>query len=157
MRPLLAGLCRHAGGRHILLGVLTALATAALAASALAQKGSQKVSFLDRPTHTCNGAQPGTGTPSQSFVIINRNGKGGISGEVSLKDAQPNTPYFVELRQSDCSRADFFSLTTNNQGDANIHIGSPPTSNQRFFVLVDPPGPPYSGDFKQTPELIVGP
>lgn len=159
MRPMLAVLCRLASGRRFLVGVLAALATAALAASALAENGSQKITFVDRPTYTCNGAQPGSGTPGKSFVIINRNGTGGVSAEVSLKDAQPDTRYSVELWQSNCSQADFYAVTTNSQGDANRHIGSPPTSNQRFFVLVDPGprAPVPRGNFKQTPELIVGP
>ena len=47
MRPILAGASRRAGDKRILLGVVTALVTAALVAPALAgDNGAQKVGFL---------------------------------------------------------------------------------------------------------------
>lgn len=155
VRPILAGVCRHAGEKRIFLGVVTALVTAALVAPALAgDNRAQKVDFLDVPSSSCF-APPATGTPDQSFAIINRNPAGNeVTVQVQLKDALPNTTYRVEIWVNGCDQVDFYRVTTNNQGNENARLlGGVPGGTTNDVVLTAR----APGDSKQTPKVTFGP
>jgi hypothetical protein len=155
MRPILAGISRHACEKRLFLGVVTALVVAALAAPALANGGAEKVHFFTQPNFDCI-ATP-AGTPSNSFAIIKRDGNGRVSAEVALRDLQPNTDYgiwFFEVSgssRSGCAGANIYSATTNDQGNANTHI-----AQGKINVASVAIAPPGSGPVLQTPAVTVG-
>jgi hypothetical protein len=156
MRPILAGVSRRAGEKRIFLGVVTALVTAALVGPALAgDDRAQKVDFLDVPRSDCF-APPPNGTPDKSFAIINRNPAGNeVTAQVQLKDARPNTTYSVVIWVNGCSEADFYSVTTNNQGNENRKLqgGVGPGGTTNDVIVTADAG----GDSKQTPRVTFGP
>src|SRR5436190_7474612 len=114
MRPILAGISRHASEKRLFLGVVTALVMAALAAPALANDGAEKVHFFTQPGPGFECIATPAGTPSNSFAVIKRDGNGKVSAEVALKDLQPNTKYgvwFIEVsgsRPGGCAGADIY-------------------------------------------------
>lgn len=152
MRQILVAVSRSRKGTFVC--AVTALAAAALAAPALADNAAQKVSFFDHPAITCNGAVGGTA--DDSFAVIKPNGDGTVSAEVALKNAAPNATYVVDLIQSNCSNQSETFLTTNGQGNGNVHITEPQTANDAS-VSVYEFSPVPLGDLQQTPEVTFGP
>jgi len=86
--------------------------------------GAHRVDFFSiTPVRGCDLVQPGTGTPTNSFAVINRNPAGNVvTAQVHLKDAQPNTTYTVGIWENDCSGGDFYQVRTNNQGSETRHL-----------------------------------
>jgi hypothetical protein len=164
MRPILAGVSRHAGQKRTFLGVVTALVTAALVAPALAgDDGAQRVDFLDLDSSGPCVLPPNTGRPDKSSAIINRNRAGTeIRVLVRLKDALPNTTYDVNVFENRCEFGALgFSVRTNDQGNANEQIedrigGFPPVIINDVVVTARTFSP-ASPDFKQTPIVTFGP
>ena len=72
------------------------------------------------------------------FVIFNQ-ADGNVSAELSLKNARPDTDYFVRLIQGgsgDCDVNDGV-LHTNGAGNGNLHLQEPvvaPNTNVQIFV-----------------------
>jgi hypothetical protein len=150
VRPILAGVSRHAGRGRIFLGVVTALVTAVVVAPALSgdegAQTAQKVDFFPGG-FSCN--PPGTGTPDKSFAIINRKRDGGVSARVVLRDLQPNTEYRVWLVDSGCG-ADTYRVRTNDQGNETLDIDSAVNTNAASVAVTGP-----GGDM-QTPTVTFG-
>lgn len=144
MRPVLAGISRHAREKRLFLGVVTALVMAALAAPALANNGAEKVHFFTQPGPGFDCVATPAGTPSNSFAVIKRDGDSRVSAEVALKDLQPNTNYnvwFIEVSASSpkgCGGADIIAVRTNDQGNANVHFGSVEKINGLSVAITRP-------------------
>lgn len=69
---------------------------------------------------------------------------------MSLKNAQPDSTYTVELIQSGCSSFTTTTVTTNNQGNGNAHVSGPHTNiDASVFVFT-------ATDEQQTPEVVFG-
>jgi hypothetical protein len=164
MRPILAGVSRHAGEKRIFLGVVTALVTAALVAPALAgDNGAQKVDFRDLVSGGPCDISPMDGRPDKSSAIFNRSPDGfEVRVTLQLQDALPNTTYRVNLWMNRC-RSGVLGLRvrTNKQGNATEQIEGRPggdpepmvsdASVEAFTEL------PASPDIKQTPTVRFGP
>lgn len=121
--------------------------------------GAHRVDFFSiTPVRGCDLVQPGTGTPTNSFAVINRNPAGNVvTAQVHLKDAQPNTTYTVGIWENDCSGGDFYQVRTNNQGSETRHlIGSisPETTISDVVLTARASG---GADFKHTPKVTFGP
>jgi hypothetical protein len=151
MRHILAGV--SATRKAALLCAVTALMTVVFAASASADNGAQKVNFFDHPAITCNGNAGGVA--DDSFAVIKSNGDGTVSAEVALKNAAPNATYVVDLIQSNCSNQNFATLTTNDQGNGNVHLTEQQTSNDASVSVFEFSPAPF-GDVQQTPDVIFG-
>jgi hypothetical protein len=164
MRPILAGVSRHAGEKRIFLGVVTALVTAALVAPALAgDNGAQKVDFRDLVSGGPCDISPMDGRPDKSSAIFNRSPDGfEVRVTLQLQDALPNTTYRVNLWMNRCSSGVLgLRVRTNKQGNATEQIEGRPggdpepmvsdASVEAFTEL------PASPDIKQTPTVRFGP
>ena len=144
MRPILAGISRHASKKRLFLGVVTTLVMAALAAPALANDGAEKVHFFTQSGPGFDCIATPAGTPSNSFAVIKRDGDGRVSAEVALKDLQPNTTYnvwFIEVSGSSpsgCGGANIIQVKTNDQGNANMHFGTVEKINGLSVAITRP-------------------
>src|SRR5947209_1045150 len=114
-------------GRKFALALVCAAGIAALMAPAGLGDGSgaQKAPLVHNVFEFCSGGliNPPSPLPTgNGFAVLNAH-DGVISGEVSLKNATPNTTYGVELVQTPtgigCNDYTVASLTTNGQGNGN--------------------------------------
>ena len=105
-------------------------------------QGAQKRGLFstDESSGKCDPSGKASPSSPNGFAILNAPGKVGavdnIVGEVSLKDAQPNTTYMVELAMGGTCMPKGM-ITTNGQGNANFHIQSPGTAGKYYVVLRD--------------------
>ena len=163
MRPILAGVSRHAGEKRILLGVVAALVTAALVAPALAgDNGAQKVDFRGVDSLATCVISPNTGRDDKSSAIINWNPAGTeVRAQVQLKDALPNTTYTLFLSMNRCQINFVDSVRTNNQGNGNEQIGANIGTFEPGIIfdvsLQVIGGSGGATDRKQTPTVSFGP
>jgi hypothetical protein len=88
--------------------------------------------------------------PTESFAIIKRDGNNTVNAEVSLKNAQPDSTWTVDLVQSGCSSQTFTTLTTNDQGNGIAHISAPQVADDASVYVFT------AGDEMQTPEVVFG-
>jgi hypothetical protein len=165
MRPILAGVSRHAGHKRIFLGVVAALVTAALVAPALAgDNGAQKVDLRDLASRGgCDLPDIPPGGDDKSSAIFNRSPDGfEVRVTLQLQDALPNTTYRVNLWMNRCTSGVLgIPVRTNNQGNRTEQIEGRPggdpepmVSDASVEVLTEPPASP---DIKQTPTVTFGP
>src|SRR3954465_846744 len=126
------------GGIAVALAVATAAATGAFAGG----NGAQRSGLSPQAGGSGPGQQcvEGTGNGGNGFVILNAPGKPGAAnkllGEVSLKNATPNTTYMVEVSVGDNNCMPEGTLTTNGQGNGNAHIAGPHLGNGSFYVVL---------------------
>jgi hypothetical protein len=106
-----------------------------------AGRGAQKQDLLANSFGSCTSG-PAGGTPGVGFAVINQNGNGTITAEVSLKGATPNHVYTLEIVQTpsgaSCGTGQA-TLTTNGQGNGNAHVSvaaDPGTTDA--FVMINP-------------------
>jgi len=82
----------------------------------------------------------GDGAGGNGFVMLNAPGQPGAAskliGEVSLKNAQPNTTYMVEVSVGSNNCMPETSLTTNGVGNGNAHIADPTLGSGSFYVVL---------------------
>ena len=140
------------------LAICTVGALGALSAAAIAQaNGATKVNLLKDAFGNCGTGANG-GTPTDGFAIIHSDGAGNVIAEVSLKGAQPNHTYTLDLVQTPSGESCFGSeatLTTNIDGNGNVNISEPLLPGTTgAFVLVQPSGP--DGFISSTPTVPVG-
>ena len=158
MRPMLAGISRHAREKRLFLGLVTALVMAALAAPALANDGAEKVHFFTQPGPGLDCIATPVGTPNNSFAVIKRDGDGRVSAEVALRDLEPNTDYsvwFIEVSGSTptgCGRADIIHERANGQGNANVHFARVEKVNGLSVAITRP----FHRPDLQTPAVTFG-
>jgi hypothetical protein len=124
------------GGIAVTLAVATATATGAFAGG----NGAQRSGLSPQSGSLTSQCEPGSGDGSNGFVILNAPGKPGAAnkliGEVSLKNAAPNTTYMVAVSVGNQNCMPEGSLTTNGQGNGNAHIADPTLSNGSFYVVL---------------------
>lgn len=97
---------------------LASIGIAALA-SMPALAASDKGTMYDHPSGSC--ATGATGGSAAGFANLNEVG-GNISGPVSLKGANPNTIYTVQLWDQNCSAFYTGTLITNGQGNGTLYV-----------------------------------
>jgi len=129
------------GGIAVTLAVATATATGAFAGG----NGAQRSGLSPQSGSMTGDCEPGSGSGGNGFVILNAPGKPGAAkkliGEVSLKNATPDTTYMVTVSVGDDNCMPEGSLTTNGQGNGNAHIADSTLGNGSFYVvLTDPMG-----------------
>jgi hypothetical protein len=130
--------------RKIIIGGATlGLATGALfATGAFAGGNGADRSGLSPQGGDVTGGQcqQGSGEGGNGFVILNAPGPPGnaskLLGEVSLKNATPNTTYMVAVSvgQNNCMPEG--SITTNEQGNGNAHIADSSLANGSYYVVI---------------------
>ncbi len=108
---------------------IAAVAICVPAAFAAQDNGAGKSPLLNHGFGFCDGTGLG-GLPQDGFAIIKQNGDGTVSEEVSVKNGPPNATYFVSLVQTPngvgCNSTNpNVELTTNGQGNGNIHVNVP--------------------------------
>ncbi|MCW2571444.1 MAG: hypothetical protein JWO88_1502 [Frankiales bacterium] len=106
-------------------------------------QGAQKRALVPTAgdmTSQCKSGAEAEGGPN-GFAILNLPGKSGdpatdrIVGEVSLKNATPNSSFIVNLAMgSNC--VPLGTLTTNGQGNGNFHIDNMPNAAGTYFVVL---------------------
>jgi hypothetical protein len=115
-------------------------------ASALAGQGDTRVPLIRDPSNNCErgaDAIPGTGSSTNSFVVVHPAGQNTLGVEVVLRDAEPDATYNVFLIQviadpgelgtaPDCLTQDA-TLTTNAQGSGIVHLSEERLAEATFF------------------------
>ncbi len=115
-------------------------------APALAAQQDARVPLIRDPSNNCErgaDAIPGTGSPSNSFVVVHPAGQNTLGVDVVLRDAEPNATYNVFLIQviadpgelgtaPDCQTQDG-TLTTNAQGNGIVHLREERLAEATFF------------------------
>lgn len=129
-------------GIVVALGLSTAAATGAFAGGNGAARSNLSPQSGDMMGGQC---QAGSGSGGNGFVIFNAPGQPGnaskLIGEVSLKNATPNTTYMVAVSVGNNNCMPEGSLTTNGVGNGNAHIADSSLTNGSFYVvLTDPTG-----------------
>ena len=124
-----------AGGIAVAVGVSTAFAAGAFAGG----NGAQRSGLSPQAGSQTSQCEPGSGGGGNGFVILNAPGQPNnaskLIGEVSLKNATPNTTYLVNVAAgNNCTPEG--SLTTNNQGNGNAHIADPTLGSGSFYVVL---------------------
>src|SRR4051794_7093212 len=112
------------GGIAVTLAVATAAATGAFAGGNGAARSGLSPQSGSSPSQCDSGSGGGT----NGFVILNApgqplNAKKPV-GEVSLKNATPDTTYMVKVSIGGTCMPEGM-LTTNGQGNGNAHIADP--------------------------------
>ena len=126
------------GGVAVTLAVATAAATGAFAGG----NGAQRSGLSPTSGSSTNQCQPGSGSGTNGFVILNAPGQPGnaskLIGEVSLKRGAPNTTYMVQVASNDGNNNCMpeGTLTTNGVGNGNAHIADPTLGNGSFYVVL---------------------
>src|SRR3954462_2039374 len=110
------------GGIAVTLAVATATATGAFAGG----NGAQRSGLSPQGGSLTSQCEQGSGAGGNGFVILNAPGQPGnaskLIGEVSLKNATPDTTYMVTVSvvgSNHCMPEGM--LTTNGQGNGNAH------------------------------------
>lgn len=130
------------GGIAVTLAVASAAATGAFAGG----NGAQRSGLSPQSGSITGQCEAGSGNGGNGFVILNAPGKPGdankLLGEVSLKNATPNTTYMVAVSVGDQNCMPEGTLTTNGVGNGNAHIAD--TSGLKngtyYVVLTDASG-----------------
>jgi hypothetical protein len=125
------------GGLAVTLAVATATASGAFAGG----NGAARSGLSPQSGSITGGqCQPGSGAGTNGFVILNAPGQPGnaskLIGEVSLKNATPDTTYMVAVSVGANNCMPEGSLTTNGQGNGNAHIADPSLGNGSFYVVL---------------------
>jgi hypothetical protein len=134
--------------KKFLFAALALAAAAIMAGTVLAAQpsgaGAGKAPLFDSPTYTpgvtCpNGADDTTG-PAFGFVVLNTNGNGGLSAQVSVKGGTPNSTYDIWVNQDPgtCPLGVATApgaLTTNGQGNGNAHVTLPRVAGATNFWI----------------------
>lgn len=124
------------GGIAVTLAVAAATATGAFAGG----NGAQRSGLSPQSGSMTGQCEAGSGAGTNGFVMLNAPGKPGnankLIGEVSLKNAPPNTTYMVAVSVGDNNCMPEGSLTTNGQGNGNAHIADPSLGNGSFYVVL---------------------
>lgn len=116
--------------------VLVLAAVTAGVATAMAG-GSQKFDLLGPHGNSyCNGGVIAGEPGGFGFAVINAPSNDTVQATVSLKGLEPNTTYNVYLVQgsADCGTIDG-TITTNVQGNGNVHVSEPSVSTHAFVGL----------------------
>ena len=106
--------------------VLVVCLVVALAATGVAAAGGPPVGAgADKaPLYCCNNCN-GCGQ-TYGFAVMNTNGNGDLIVEVSVKKACPDATYCVGVWQCTCAPSVACTyLTTNGQGNGNVHVTTP--------------------------------
>ena len=124
------------GGVAVTLAVAAAAATGAFAGG----NGAQRSGLSPQSGSMAMQCKPGSGAGTNGFVMLNAPGQPGnankLIGEVSLKNATPNTTYMVAVSVGDQNCMPEGSLTTNGQGNGNAHIADSSLTNGSFYVVL---------------------
>lgn len=125
------------GGITVTLAIATAAAGGAFAGGNGAARSGLSPQSGDMTGGQC---QPGSGDGSNGFVILNAPGQpdnaSKLVGEVSLKNATPNTTYMVAVSVGDNNCMPEGTLTTNKVGNGNAHIADPTLGSGSFYVVL---------------------
>jgi hypothetical protein len=115
-------------------------------ASAAVAQADVKVPLIRNPSNNCErgaDALPGTGSLSQSLVVVHRAGQDTVRVDVVLRDAEPSATYNVFLIQvianpdelgvaPDCQVQDG-TLTTDKQGRGTLRLREKRLADASFF------------------------
>ena len=129
-------------GSVLVLGAILALVS--LAQTGIARADASKEVVFSHTTGNCNSGLI-TGLPTDSFAVINTHA-GTVSAEIALKGLAPNTTYQVDLVQVPSGESCLqvpgeTTLTTNGQGNGNVHFAEPILPGQTgVFVMLVAPG-----------------
>jgi hypothetical protein len=119
-------------------------------ASAAAARADVRVPLIRNPSNNCErgaDALPGTGSPSASFVVVDRAGDDSVRVDAVLRDAQPNAIYNVFLIQvlasspgdigtaPDCLTQDG-TLTTDKHGVGTLRLKEKRLAGATFFHVL---------------------
>jgi hypothetical protein len=125
----------------LLLGcAMLSVAAIAVPTAGAADNNAGKSPLLNHGFGFCNGGGLG-GIPQDGFAILKQNGDNTVSEEVSLKNGPPDAIYNVDLVQTPSGSGCFTNvtgvLTTNGQGNGNIHVNVPevPGTTDAFAIL----------------------
>ncbi len=121
--------CRFIRRAQALIAAVVVIAMIGAGTAGAAPKGAQKAPIYG-PNILSSGASCSTGAAPTAtrfgFVVLNTPGKDGrLTGEVSIKGASPNTAYSLADQQDpgNCENIiQFAMVTTNGQGNANVHF-----------------------------------
>jgi hypothetical protein len=113
----------------LLLGFVVFAGAIAVPTAGAAKNSAHKSPLLKEAFGFCNGNGIG-GQPQDGFAILKQNGNNTVSETVAVKNGPPNATYFVSLVQtpsgSGCNQFNpNVELTTNGQGNGNIHVNAP--------------------------------
>jgi hypothetical protein len=148
--------------RNFAVALVCAVGVAALIVPAAfgGGSGAQKAPLVPNVFEFCSGGliNPPSPLPTDTGFVVLTAENGVVSAEVSLKNATPNTTYGVELVQTPsgtgCNDYSVASLTTNEQGNGNVHVSAPqvPGDNDAFVGLF------YGNlsDFYNSPDVVLG-
>jgi len=121
---------------------VAAVAICAPAALAAQDNGAGKSPLLNQAFGSCFGTVI-FGQPQDGFAILKQNGDGTVSEEVSVKNGPADAAYYVSLVEtpsgSGCNAMNAnVELTTNHQGNGNIHVNVPavPGTTDAFAELL---------------------
>lgn len=124
------------GGVVGALGVATAFAVGASAGG----NGAERSGLSPTSGSMTGQCQAGSGGGSNGFVILNAPGAPGnankLVGEVSLKNATPNTTYMVAVSVGDQNCMPEGTITTNEVGNGNAHIADSSLMNGSYYVVI---------------------
>jgi hypothetical protein len=125
-------------GLAVALSAATAVATGAFAGGNGADRSGLSPTGGDMTGGQCN---QGSGSGGNGFVILNAPGPPGnankLVGEVSLKNALPNTQYMVAVSvegSNNCMPEGV--INTNDQGNGNAHIADDSLMNGSYYVVI---------------------
>jgi hypothetical protein len=127
--------------RRIVVGTAALAVGLAVAGGAFAGgNGAQRSGLSPQGGSITGQCEPGSGNDSNGFVILNAPGPPGnankLIGEVSLKNATPDTTYMVEVSVGNQNCMPEGSLTTNTVGNGNAHIADPTLGTGTFYVVL---------------------
>lgn len=118
------------------LGVTTAFAVGASAGG----NGAQQSGLSLQGGSMTGQCEAGSGGGGNGFVILNAPGQPGnaskLIGEVSLKNATPNTTYMVAVSVGSNNCMPAGSIKTNTVGNGNAHIADPSLGSGTFYVVI---------------------
>ena len=126
----------------VALGAAALIAAVSAGPAGATDNNAGKASLLNQAFGSCNTGVGG-GNPQDGFAILKQNGDGTVSETVSVKNGPANAVYYVSLVQtpsgSGCNATDAnVELTTNGQGNGNIHVNVPevPGTTDAFAELI---------------------
>lgn len=124
------------GGMTIALGISVLLAGGASAGG----NGAQRSGLSPTSGSSTSQCVEGSGAATNGFVMLNAPGQPGnaskLIGEVSLKNAAPNTTYEVDVSVGNQNCMPETTLTTNGVGNGNAHIADPTLGTGTFYVVL---------------------
>jgi hypothetical protein len=127
--------------KSLLLASVAVLAVGAATSASAGGNGAARSGLSPQTGSSTNQCVAGSGAGTNGFAIVNAPGQPGnarfVNGEVSLKNASPNTTYMVTINDNSSSACmPEGVLTTNGQGNGNAHLNDATLSDGTFYVVL---------------------